>query len=170
MKIVVYENETNLVIVSYPPERSKFKQGVKTPPALGAQILIRFHYVPDLELFAARLDKNQLTPSLWLPCLPYFYPKDKLDTLITSFLASREEMTSCTCFRCSNVWVPRKPNPVNCPKCRSILWNVKRERKLDPANMAANRMAQPKAKPVEPQTQPEEPFDIMRAFDDWEQK
>lgn len=31
------------------------------------------------------------------------------------------------CLRCGAYWIPRKPNPVQCPRCKSTLWNKSRK-------------------------------------------
>ncbi|KKN40001.1 hypothetical protein LCGC14_0737720 [marine sediment metagenome] len=33
----------------------------------------------------------------------------------------------CFCERCGHKWFKRKKNPVLCPKCKSPLWNKKRD-------------------------------------------
>lgn len=32
---------------------------------------------------------------------------------------------TCTCLRCGATWTPRKPNPVQCPRCKRVDWNKK---------------------------------------------
>lgn len=31
------------------------------------------------------------------------------------------------CLRCGNKWVPRVEKPMQCPACKSLLWNEKRK-------------------------------------------
>jgi Zn finger protein HypA/HybF involved in hydrogenase expression len=31
------------------------------------------------------------------------------------------------CLRCEHKWTPRKADVRQCPKCRSVLWNVPKE-------------------------------------------
>jgi len=38
------------------------------------------------------------------------------------------ELKELTCCRCGHKWIPRKPEIVACPKCRSPYWNRPKER------------------------------------------
>ncbi len=35
--------------------------------------------------------------------------------------------SQCKCLRCGAAWTPRTEKPVQCPRCKSVLWNKKRE-------------------------------------------
>ena len=39
------------------------------------------------------------------------------------------ELYTLKCIRCNNVWTPRVPNPVVCPKCKRPYWNTDRKHK-----------------------------------------
>ena len=41
-------------------------------------------------------------------------------------------LPTCTCTRCAHVWVPRVPQPRNCPNCHSPYWNRERVRPVPP--------------------------------------
>jgi len=50
------------------------------------------------------------------------------------------------CFRCGNVWHPRKNRVRTCPLCKSKLWNVPRApvvAPFDPANEAWKKIVRP---------------------------
>lgn len=32
-----------------------------------------------------------------------------------------------TCQQCKAEWVPRKKQPIQCPRCKSLRWNDKRQ-------------------------------------------
>lgn len=49
-----------------------------------------------------------------------------LDSLCTTYqLPLYSELfnrSACHCAKCGNTWQPRKDNPAQCPKCKSIKW------------------------------------------------
>jgi len=32
-------------------------------------------------------------------------------------------MDTLKCCKCGHEWIPRVPDPVQCPRCRSVFWN-----------------------------------------------
>ena len=38
-------------------------------------------------------------------------------------IAQKLGIMECTCLRCGATWTPRKPNPVQCPRCKRVDWN-----------------------------------------------
>ena len=58
-------------------------------------------------------------------------------------------VTLARCLRCGNEWLPRVPDPVACPRCKSRLWNVPRAQQL-PGKPAPTRKGKPRGKPLQP--------------------
>ncbi len=54
-------------------------------------------------------------------------------------------VTLAKCLRCGFEWLPRKANPVKCPHCQTILWNVPRAQQL-PGKPAPTRKGKPRGK------------------------
>ena len=42
-------------------------------------------------------------------------------------IAQKLGIVECTCQRCGATWTPRKPNPIQCPRCKRVDWNKKAE-------------------------------------------
>jgi rubrerythrin len=43
-------------------------------------------------------------------------------------IAQKLGIIKCTCQRCGAVWAPRKENPIQCPRCKRVDWNTKKEK------------------------------------------
>ena len=43
----------------------------------------------------------------------------------------RRSIITQTCERCTYVWIPRKDNIKQCPRCKSLSWNKERKPKND---------------------------------------
>lgn len=39
------------------------------------------------------------------------------------------KLNEIQCKRCNHVWLPRKIDVRQCPKCRSVLWDITKEKK-----------------------------------------
>lgn len=42
--------------------------------------------------------------------------------LLIIYTSAMPELIQLHCLRCDHHWVPRIPNPVQCPKCKSLAW------------------------------------------------
>ena len=38
-----------------------------------------------------------------------------------------EKLDALTCKRCGATWVPRKEEPIQCPRCKSLAWDDDRD-------------------------------------------
>lgn len=61
------------------------------------------------------------------------------------------ELPHLTCQRCGNTWIPRTPEPKQCPKCKSPYWNkTRKKQENEPTNLLLkpiSRLTTPKINP-----------------------
>jgi len=53
------------------------------------------------------------------------YPIEKLKIIETKDIPP---LSQVKCQRCGHIWILRKPNPKQCPKCNSPYWNKSRRK------------------------------------------